>query len=175
MTQKDRVMNLFKFMMDLLDDDTKQPEQKKPEIKTILQNPTLPHHPLLNPYITYMNVDGNKVESKLSPKPTSPFNDPNSLFSKMELIQKRNGIELGKERAVKEAIKPLKEQLDNMKQMGFERAEQDKHQEEIELVTDDIKNGVEINTDNLPPEIKDTIIKEIVIEETKQIHNKEEK
>lgn len=141
MTQKDRVMNLFRFMMDLLDEDTQiTPSNSEPKLEKKLRNPELPHHPLLNPYVSELTPPTEPIRS--------PFSDPNSLFSKMAEIDKRNAEELGKLRAVKTATKPLIEQLESLKTQAHENALEVKREEELELLSDDIKTRMGVTIEN---------------------------
>jgi hypothetical protein len=142
MTQKDKVMNLFRFMMDLLEEETPEtksdPKAIKETVKTQLTNPTLPYHPVLNPYVDDLNATKHK----------SPFSDPNSLFSKLADIDKRNADELGKLRAVKSATTPLIDEINTLRERGHNNALKYKEEEELELLGDDIKSRMGVTIEN---------------------------
>lgn len=143
-------MNLFRFMMDLLDEPKKVEETEDKR----LANPFAPFHPVLNPYITDMKpTNNNSFEFPTQP---SPFSDPNSLFSKLEEIDKRKATELGKTRAVNEAVKPLVNELENLKKQAHEDALKDREEEELDLVKEDLESNVS-GIDDLPKEIREKL------------------
>ena len=141
MSSRDQVMNLFNFMMELLDEPTNTNKtDSKPTTQTKrLRDGLYPHHPVLNPYV-----------SDAIPKGTvqSPFNDPNSLFSKMDQIDKRNANELGKLRAVKQATEPFIKTLEELRVKAHENATIAKEEEELEHLKPEIEKRMGVTIEN---------------------------
>ena len=126
MSQNKKVLNLFGFLMDLLDENitttTKEPvEETKEEITEPIEdtlyklaNPNLPPHPVLNPMVEYTNPLKNIAPHAVD------------LIKKMEALDKENGIELMKKRTVNKAVKPLTEEIKKLKEEAHKNALSDK-------------------------------------------------
>lgn len=157
MTQKERVSGLFEFLMDLLEEKTNKPlEETKSELNSestkVLQNPTLPHHPLLNPYINSNDGKPSWVDGSLE------------MMNKIDAIDKERAEERNKIRIADNATRPLINELRKLKEQGHKNAMEFKEDEELETIVGDvgdklgltIENG-QLRIINVPSELRDNI------------------
>jgi seryl-tRNA synthetase len=148
MSRKEQVMNLFNFMIELLDEPSTNKTEATPKPLSAanvaptkrLKNETLPPHPLLNPYVSEAIPNGN-IQSESLDK-------INSLFSKMAEIDKRNSDELAKLRAVKQATGPLIEELEVLRKQGHDNATKVKEEEEMEYLKPEIEKRMGVTIEN---------------------------
>lgn len=164
MTQKERVLGLFGFLMELLDEkETNQVEETKSEPnsepKKVLQNPTLPHHPLLNPYI-------NSNDGTISWEDGKPSWVDGSLemMNKIDVIDKERAEERNKIRITDNATRPLINELRAFKEQGHKNALEVKEKEEFETIVGEVGNKLGITVEdgkvtlvNIPNELRDNI------------------
>jgi len=144
MTKKEKVLGLFDFLMDLLDDESPTPKKEIKQTLTedkskekVLVNPLLPHHPFSNPYIPNPSVSKPKwVDSSLD------------LIKKVEEIDREHAEELGKNRAVKKAVSPLIEELEKLKKSGIGNAIKDRDEEILKDVVTDVGDKLGITLEN---------------------------
>jgi hypothetical protein len=157
MTQKERVTGLFEFLMDLLDEKTSKPvEETKSELNSepikVLQNPTLPHHPLLNPYINSNDGKPSWVDGSLE------------MMNKIAAIDKERAEERNKIRIADNATRPLINQLRELKEQGHKNALEVKENEELETIIGEVGDKLGITLENgkvklvnVPTELRDNI------------------
>jgi hypothetical protein len=157
MTQKERVTGLFEFLMDLLEEKTSKPvEDSKSELnsepKRVLQNPTLPHHPLLNPYINSNDGKPSWVDGSLE------------MMNKIEAIDKERAEERKKIRIADNATRPLINELRVLKEQGHKNALEVKENEELETIVGEVSDKLGITVENgkvrlinIPNELRDNI------------------
>ena len=141
MTQKERVTGLFEFLMDLLDEKTSKPvEQTKSELNSepikVLQNPTLPHHPSLNPYINSNDGKPSWVDGSLE------------LMNKISAIDKERAEERNKVRIADNATRPLINKLRELKEQGHKNALEVKENEELETIVGEVGDKLGITLEN---------------------------
>lgn len=157
MTQKERVTGLFEFLMDLLDEKTsKSVEETKSELNSestkVLQNPTLPHHPLLNPYINSNDGKPSWVDGSLE------------MMNKIAAIDKERAEERNKVRIIDNATRPLINELRELKEQGHKNALEVKESEELETIVGEVGDKLGITLENgriklvnVPNELRDNI------------------
>lgn len=141
MTQKERVTGLFEFIMELLDEKTnKVVEETKSELNSepinVLQNPTLPHHPLLNPYINSNGVKPSWVDGSLE------------MMNKIAAIDKERAEERNKIRIADNATRPLINELRELKEQGYKNALELKENEELETIVGEVGDKLGITIEN---------------------------
>ena len=152
MAQKEKVLNLFGFLMELLDEPTESKETVKLEeeqkTKTIvgqlsdfktLQNPSLPHHPILNPFTleSLRKVDDAKVAKGVS-RLKSGVPRSLELIKKMDEIDKERADELMKTRLVSKATKPYIHEIEELRNKYVTQAVEVKGKEEIETIINEV-------------------------------------
>jgi len=159
MTQKERVTGLFEFLMDLLDEKEVKTVKEVAETETetisqtkVLQNPSLPHHPLLNPFIVSDDVKPSWVDGSLE------------MMNKIAAIDKERAEERNKVRIADNATRPLINELRQLKEQGHKNALEVKETEELETIVGEVgdKLGVtivdgQIKLVNVPNELRDNI------------------
>ena len=169
MKQKDKVLNLFGFLMDLIE----EPQGSNDEVKDSSQPP----HPIFNPYIS----------------PTSHDSESNNwsvkhgldLIKKMEQVDKDHASTIEKNRAVKKAVKkavkPLTDELDKIKANALKGFEVDKKREEVEDILEKVghKAGVTLEDGTfklveVPSKLRDRMMGEIKDEGAKDEGAKDE-
>ena len=160
MTQKERVTNLFGFLMDLLEEQNEVKEGKvevkvenPTEPKKVLKNPALPFHEVFNPYV-------ESYATRIKPALTHGL----ELMKKMEQIDKDNATEVMQKRMVTRATRPLIKEIEHLKQQAHEGAVEDKENEEIEDIMSDVGDKMGVTLENgkiklveVPNELRDNI------------------
>ncbi len=146
-TKKERVSELFEFLMDLL--------EEKDEIKVETKNsPNSPNSPNFSP------TNGDNLPAFLT---KSPINHSLELMNKMEEIDKRNSEILNKQRIVKEAVKPLVKELEALRIAAQQNALEEKEQEEKEdVLNNEEKSGLtlvdgKLKVVSVPNKLRDNI------------------
>jgi len=156
MNQKEKVLNLFGFLMDLIE----EPQETKDdsvgqtnETEKVLTNPSLPHHPFLNPY-----------KGGLTDKIKPTLSHGLDLIKKMEENDKVHADEVMKTRIVKKAVKPLISEIEELKAKAREGAMEDKEKEEIEDIMETAGEKMGVTLENgkiklveVPTELRDNI------------------
>jgi len=160
MTQKERVSNLFEFIMDLLEEkDSKTivespiqpntPETNTPETNT-LRNPYLPHDPMFNPLMS--DIKPSSISGSLD------------LMRKIDAIDKERADEKLKSRLIDKVTKPLIKELEDLKANAIKNAIEVKEDEELETIVSEVGNKMGITFENgrialvsVPTELRDNI------------------
>jgi len=161
MTQKERVVGLFEFIMDLLDEkEPKQVEEvegfdgekqvEEPNVSKDtkqLEKPTSPHHPLLNPYISGVGKQ-EWVDNSLD------------LIARIASIDE----ERSKIKMVDNITRPLIKEIEDLKKQGQENARLEKIDEELESIVSEVGDKLGITLENgkaklvnVPNELRDNI------------------
>ena len=110
MTQKDKVLNLFGFLMDLIEEPTETVKSEEPVPKTV------------------KNVSKLKAAVPRSLE----------LMKKMDGIDKERADELMKTRLVSKVTKPYIKELAELRNKSIDDAVKDKEKEEIETIIDEV-------------------------------------
>jgi len=172
MNQKDKVLNLFGFLMDLIEEPTETTEEAKEEVKEVaktdvkvLQNPALPHHPIMNPFTlsSLREADNKKSVEKVS-KLKSAIPRSLELIKKMEIIDKERADEVMKTRMVKKAVRPLISEIEELKAKAHMAMMADKESEEVEDIMSTVGDKMGITLENgkvklidVPSKLRDNI------------------
>jgi hypothetical protein len=168
MSKNKELLNLFGFLMELLNENTNtneevlvtkeetkpeetQPEDELSEVLYRLQNPMMAPHPVTNPMVQYKNpltgIAPHAVE----------------LIRKMDAIDKEHGQEVMKTRAVTKAVKPLNDYISKLKEEAHNNANEvmkDEIKDYIETKDDRvgvILEGGQIKTIKVPTELRNTM------------------
>ena len=178
MAQKEKVLNLFGFLMDLLEEPTesKEPVKLEEEQKTkstvgqtsdvkVLSNPSLPHHPVLNPFTleSLRKADDAKAAKGVS-KLKSAIPRSLELIKEMDKIDKKRADELMKTRLVSKVTKPYIHEIEELRNKYVTQAVEAKEKEEIETIIDEVGEKLGITLVNgkiefiqLPNKLRDNI------------------
>lgn len=138
MTQKDRVTNLFGFLMDLL--------EETPNSNLVKNTNTTTEKPTDDSNIT--NTGGDSIGS-LNDKQTvdmlfktkklfKTLKESKDLMGKIDGIDKRNADELGKTRIEKKVTQPLIAEIERLKAQANVDANESKEKEELETIIGDV-------------------------------------
>lgn len=155
MSRKEKLIGVFEFLMDLLDEKAPNNDIKTKETTSTndykgLKNPTLPYHPVLNPYVGGINPES--------------VNRSLEMMNKIEAIDKERASERAKTKIVDNATRPLIKELEEIKAKGIENAISAKKDEELETIVGEfgsklgvtVENG-EIKIISVPTELRDNI------------------
>ncbi len=155
MNQKEKVLNLFGFLMDLIEEPQETKDTNKEVVdEKVLTNPSLPHHPFLNPY------KSNDLVGEIKPTLSHGLD----LIKKMEENDKVHADEVMKTRIVKKAVKPLISEIEQLKAKAHEGAMEAKENEEIEDIMETAGEKMGVTLENgkiklveVPTELRDNI------------------
>lgn len=163
MSKNKNLINLFSFLMELLDENTQNTEEvpvtkkskellnEKLDLVYRLQNPAIPPHPVLNPMVEM----------------TSPLRGiaPHAvdLIKKMDALDKEHGVEIMKTRTVKKATGPLIDEIKRLKDEAHKNASEsmaDEVKEYLEVTGERVGmvlDGGEIKPVKIPTELRNNI------------------
>lgn len=153
MTQKDRVTNLFGFLMDLLEEqpNTKLVNSTKNKItrENVVEILKDTNTEDTNTEDSLDSLKGNKISDLLN-KSSDLFKTmgkSKELMDKIDDIGKRNADELGKTRIEKKVTQPLIAEIEKLKAQARVGVNEDKEKEELETIIGDVgeKLGVTID------------------------------
>jgi len=166
MSKNKELLNLFGFLMELLDVNTSTKTNEEVLVKEIktdqtedkglesvyrLANPSMPPHPVLNPMIEYKNPLENIAKHSVE------------LIKKMDDLDKMNGQEVLKTRTVKKATGPLIDEIKKLKEEARKNATESMNNEVKEYLEETgervgmVLDGGEIKPVKIPTELRNNI------------------